>query len=206
MTQLRRIVLLRHGNTVGNSHERFHGSSDVALSDEGREQVRAAGRRLATEVFDVIAASPLRRAWQSAALLSGGNPVLLIPDFREIDFGRWEGLTAQEIEARDPVLYRAWREHAPDFEFPGGERRAAFRDRVARGFAELVRTRAENAFVVTHRGVIRALAEQLTGVPLPNPPELGQLVSFTRDGDRWFRGRRSSNPPALDAEQLGAAA
>ena len=56
MTQLRRIVLLRHGNTVGNSHERFHGSSDVALSGEGADQVRAAGRHLATEVFDVIAA------------------------------------------------------------------------------------------------------------------------------------------------------
>ena len=198
MTQLRRIVLLRHGNTVGNSHERFHGSSDVALSDEGREQVRAAGRHLATEVFDVVAASPLRRAWQSASLLVPNHPILLIPEFREIDFGRWEGLTAEEIEARDPVVYRAWREQAPDFEFPGGERRAAFRERVARGFAALVRTGAENAFVVTHRGVIRALAEQLTGVPLPKPPELGQIVSFTRDGERWFAGRRGSNPPALD--------
>ena len=113
MTRLRRIVLLRHGNTVGNSRERFHGSGDVALSEEGREQVRAAGRRLATEVFDLVAASPLRRAWQSAALLCGGAPVLLVPEFREIDFGRWEGLTAEEIEARDPVLYRAWREKAP---------------------------------------------------------------------------------------------
>jgi broad specificity phosphatase PhoE len=206
MTQLRRIVLLRHGNTVGNSHERFHGSSDVALSDEGREQVRAAGKALATEVFDIVVASPQRRAWQSAALLSAGNRVLLIPEFREVDFGRWEGLTAEEIEARDPVLYRAWREKAPDFEFPGGERRAAFHERVARGFAALVRTGAENAFVVTHRGVIRALAQQLVGEPLPKPPELGEIVSFTRDGERWFVGRRSSNPPALDAALLGAAA
>jgi broad specificity phosphatase PhoE len=199
MTPLRRIVLLRHGNTVGNSHERFHGSSDVALSDQGREQVRAAGRALATEVFEVIASSPLRRAWQSAALLCGGHPVLLVPEFREIDFGRWEGLTAEEIEARDPVLYRAWREKASDFEFPGGERRAPFRDRVARGFAALARTGAENAFVVTHRGVINALAQQLVGEPLPRPPELGELVSFTRDGERWFAGRRGSNPPALAA-------
>ena len=66
MNRLRRIVLLRHGETVGNSRERFHGNSDVALSDEGRAQVRAAAKRLATEVFEVVAASPLRRAWQSA--------------------------------------------------------------------------------------------------------------------------------------------
>src|SRR5262245_35751225 len=144
---LRRIVLIRHGDTVGNSRERFHGSGDVALSDEGRAQIRAAGRRLATEVFELIAASPLRRAWQSAALLSNGAPVLLVPELREIDFGRWEGLTAEEIEAQDPVLYRTWRENAPDFEFPGGEQRAAFRERVVKGLDTLVHAGAENALV-----------------------------------------------------------
>jgi broad specificity phosphatase PhoE len=199
MDPLRRIVLIRHGDTVGNSRERFHGSGDVALSDEGRRQIRDAGRRLATEVFEVVAASPLRRAWQSAAMLSNGAPVLLVPEFREIDFGRWEGLTAEEIEAQDPVLYRTWRENAPDFEFPGGERRAAFRERVVRGLTTLANTGAENALVVAHRGVIRALGAHLLGTPLAAPPELGETVSFTRDGERWFQGRRSSNPPALGA-------
>ena len=199
MNRLRRIVLLRHGETVGNSRERFHGNSDVALSDEGRDQVRAAARRLATEVFEVVAASPMRRAWQSAALLAGGTPVLLVPEFREIDFGRWEGLTAEEIEAQDPVLYRAWREGAADFEFPSGERRAAFRERVLRGFASLAQTGAESILVVVHRGVIRVIGEHLVGKPVAPPPELGQIVSFTRDGDRWFEGRRSSNPPGLGA-------
>src|SRR4030095_16283518 len=183
MNPLRRIVLIRHGDTVGNSRERFHGSGDVALSDEGRQQVRAAGRRLAAEGFDVVAASPLRRAWQSAALISNGAPVLLVPEFREIDFGRWEGLTAQEIEAQDPVLYRTWRENAPDFEFPAGEPRAAFRERVVRGLDTLPNPGAENARVVAHRGVIRALGGHLLGTPLAVPPELGEIVSFTRDGE-----------------------
>src|SRR5262249_27537113 len=117
----------------------------------------------------------------------------------EIDFGRWEGLTAEEIEAQDPVLYRAWRENAADFEFPGGEQRAAFRERVGEGLAALARAGAENALVVAHRGVIRALGLHLLGAPPATPPELGEIVSFTRDGERWFLGRRSSNPPALGA-------
>src|SRR5262249_12427763 len=158
-----------------------------------------ARRRLAAGVFEGVAASRLRRAWQSAALLSNGAPVLLVPEFAEIDFGRWEGLTAEEIEAQDPVLYRSWRDGAADFEFPGGERRAAFRERVVKGLAVLGRTGAENALVVAHRGVIRALANHLLGEPLQKAPELGELVSFTRDGERWFLGRRGSNPPALGA-------
>ena len=63
----------------------------------------------------------------------------------------------------------------------------------------IAQTGAENALVATHRGVIRALAVHLLGEPLAKPPELGEIVSFTRDGERWFLGRRGSNPPALGA-------
>jgi broad specificity phosphatase PhoE len=197
MSALRRIVLLRHGNTVGDSHERFHGSGDPALSDEGRAQMRAAGHALATEVFELVAASPLRRSWQSAALLSGGASVRLVPGFREIHFGRWEGLTAQEIQERDPVLYEAWQQKAPDFEFPGGELRAAFRARVIAGLDEVAASGASNALLVVHKGVIRTLAEHLSGAPLAEGPELGKSVSLSRNGEKWLLGRRSSDPEAL---------
>lgn len=198
MSRLRRIVLLRHGNTVGNSHERFHGAADVALSDEGRVQVLAAGQALAREVFDVVASSPLSRAWESAKLLAGKHPVLLLPELREVNFGHWEGLTAEEIEARDPSLYRAWREQPAEFNYPGGERRVDFRARVAGSLAALERTGARNALVVAHKGVIRALAEHLLGEALEvGIPELAGEVSLTRVGDRWLRGKRSSDPEAL---------
>lgn len=197
MSALRRIVLLRHGNTVGNSHERYHGRADVALSDEGRAQVREAGRALAYEVFETVAASPMARAWESAKLLCGAHPVLLVPEFAEVDFGRWEGLSAAEIEARDPALYRAWQERAADFEYPGGERRSVFRARVLRGLEALERTGAQGALVVTHKGVIRILVEHLSGEPLEDgAPELGGSVSLTRVGERWIRGKRPSSPEA----------
>lgn len=198
MSQLRRLVLIRHGNTVGNSHERFHGSGDVALSDEGRRKMQAAGQMLRREVFELVVASPLRRSWEAAALVAGGAPVRLLPEFREIHFGRWEGMTAEEIEAADPVLYKAWREKAADFEFPGGERRADFRERVARGFGILEASGAKNVLGVLHKGVIRTLVEQLGGEPLEEgQPDLGRQVSLSREGERWALGKRGSNPPAL---------
>ena len=91
MSKLRRIVLLRHGDTEGDSKTRFHGSSDVALSDEGRDQVRLAARGFRGEVFDTIVASPLRRSWESAKIVAGSAPVRLEDGFREIHFTRIVG-------------------------------------------------------------------------------------------------------------------
>lgn len=201
MSRLRHIVLLRHGDTVGNSKERFHGSSDVALSDAGRAQIRAASLRLAREVFDVVAASPLRRSWESARIAAGGAPVRLEPGFREIHFGRWEGMTAEEIEVQDPTLYREWQAKTPGFEFPSGEPRAAFRERVLVGLESLNRSGATNALLVLHKGVIRTIAEHLLGEPLADgTPALGEAVSLTRKPDgSWFLGRHSSNPEGLEA-------
>ncbi len=200
MSRLRRIVLVRHGETVGNSSVRFHGSGDVALSDPGRVQMRAVSRELFGEVVDLVVASPLRRSWEAARIISGGARVRLEADFREIDFGRWEGMTAQEIEASDPVLYQDWQARATGFEFPEGERRDAFRERVQRGLERLLTGSAAGVLVVAHKGVIRAIAEQLLEKPLQDgQPEIGGLLTLTRAGDGpWFQGRRSSDPQGLD--------
>jgi len=194
---LRRLVMLRHGETTGNSSLRFHGAADVPLSDAGRAQLREAARGLRQEFFDLVVASPLRRSWEGAALVAGGAPVRIEDGLREIDFGRWEGLSAAEIEQRDPVLYREWRARKPGFEYPGGELRADFRDRVGRAFARIEASGAGSALLVVHKGVIRTLAEQLTGAPLADgEPELAHSVDLSRDpAGRWFLGRRSSDPP-----------
>jgi len=201
MSKLRRIVLLRHGDTVGNSKERFHGSGDVALSDEGGAQIREASQGFAHEVFDLVVASPLRRSWESARIAAGGAPIRLDDRFREVHFGRWEGMTAEEIEASDPVLYREWQEKAPGFEYPSGEPRAEFRARVLAGLEALEQSGASSALLVIHKGVIRIIAEQLLGTPLDDGiPPLGEAVWLTRKPEgSWFLGRRGSDPEGLEA-------
>ncbi len=133
MSQLRRLVMIRHGETDGESSIRFHGATDVPLSDAGRAHMRDVSGKLRHEVFDLVVASTLQRSWKGAHIVAGGAPVRLETNFREVDFGRWEGLTAQEIEESDPVLYKEWQENKADFDFPGGEIRAEYRERVLRG-------------------------------------------------------------------------
>jgi broad specificity phosphatase PhoE len=203
---MRRLVLVRHGESEGNSSDRLIGSGDPAVSAEGRRQMLAARAALAGEVIDLVVASPARRAWQSAQVLTGGAPLRLEHDFREIHFGRWEGRSVAEIEAADPVRFEQWRALAPEFEYPGGELRAEFRARVERGLERLLASGASSALVVAHKGVVRAVVEKLTGLALERArPRLGEVVVLTRQPDgSWIPGRRSSNPPALEADARAA--
>jgi len=202
MSRLRRIVLVRHGETVGNSSERFHGSSDVALSDAGRAQMSEAAFALRTEAFDLVVASPLQRSWTSASIVSAGAPVRLDARLREVHFGRWEGMTLEEIQTSDPVLCADWQSQAPGFEYPSGERRADFRARVEAGLDAILESGASAALLVVHKGVIRVIVEKLTGEVLAKgEPPLGGHIGLSRNTDEtWFRGRHSSNPPALDEQ------
>jgi len=196
---LRRLVLVRHGETEGNSRERLIGSGDPSLSAEGREHMRRAREKLIGQVVDLVVTSPARRAFQSAAILTGGAPARLEPDFREIHFGRWEGRSLAEIEAADPVLFAHWRDGDPDFEYPGGEQRAAFRARVHRGLDRLLASGATGALVVGHKGVLCEITQKLTGTRPERPhPELAEVIVLTRGADgAWRTGSRSSNPDDL---------
>lgn len=200
MAKLRQLVLVRHGETDGDSSQRFHGSADVDLSAEGRAQMARVAAGL-VRVPDLVVASPLRRSWRGATIAGKAAPVRLELDFREIDFGRWEGLTKAEIQARDPVLFEDWQRRTPGFEFPGGELRDAFRERVQRGLDLLLAADARDALLVLHKGVIRTIVETLTGEALPlDEPALGEQLVLTRNPDgTWYRGQHSSNPPGLAA-------
>ncbi len=190
MSRLRRILLVRHGETDGESSIRFHGRTDVALSKEGREQVARAGRQVRLQPIDLVVASPLRRSWGAAWIVGGGAPVRLESDFREVDFGRWEGLTAEEIQIRDPILYDDWQSGVDGFGYPEGESREEFRSRIGRGLERLMAADVHSALLVLHKGVIRVIVEQLTGDALPlGAPDLGGLVTLTRDAQGgWFQG------------------
>lgn len=187
--RLERLTLVRHGETEGQSSIRYYGATDVPLSELGREQVRRARERLAGEGYEVVYASSLSRASESARILAPDHAIRVEADFREVDFGRWEGLTREEIAARDPELFAVWQRDLPRFDYPGGERRADFRARIERGLGRLRASGASSALVVAHKGVVRTLLELISGEILASAePELGGVIHVGRDGPgRWLR-------------------
>jgi broad specificity phosphatase PhoE len=197
MTQLARLVLVRHGETVGNSRVRYYGRTDLELSELGRAQMRATARRLATHFgagirFNPIVSSSMRRALEGARIIGGATAEIVeIEEFREVDFGKFEGHTAEEIALLFPSEFARWNRDrlTPDFTYPGGESRAAFAARVERGLDRMLRLidvtgNGNPALLVAHRGVVRAITRQLAGVePLI---ELGSIQILAHGSDsRW---------------------
>lgn len=193
--RLTRLILVRHGETAGQSSIRYYGATDVPLSDLGREQARHARSRIPGETFEMVWSSSLCRAWESAQIIAPRHPVRIEFDFREIDFGRWEGLTREEIEVVDSSLYADWQAKRAGFEFPEGETRPEFRQRIERGLTRLRSTGASSALVVAHKGVVRTLLELVCGQTLEaEMPRLGGVIHASRDAaGNWSTGRVGSD-------------
>lgn len=194
--RLERLILVRHGETEGQSSIRYFGATDIPLSELGREQVRRARELVAGQAFEVVWASSLSRAAESARILAPGHAIRLESDFREVDFGRWEGLTREEIAACDPELFVAWQRDLARFDYPGGERRSDFRERIARGLDRLRTSGASFALVVAHKGVVRTLLDLVSGETLAShEPELGGVIHVARDTEgRWRRADLGKRP------------
>ncbi len=164
-----RLVLARHGETTGESSVRYFGATDVLLSDAGRAQARALAERLVAERPDRVLTSRLRRARETGEIVAARLGLTAVADggFDEVDFGAWEGLTREEIAAKDPDLFRRWVERDPLFAYPGGGTVvASFRERVAAAVGRVLEgEEGRTVVVVTHAGVVRAALGALFGFP-----------------------------------------
>lgn len=181
----RRLWLVRHGETAGQSSVRFHGSNDVLLSDEGRAQVAALAPWLHGVSFAGVIHSPMARAIESATILADAcqlsRQVLEVDErLREISFGDCEGMTAAEIEAAFPDF---WREHRAGraAAFPGGEPFGDYAGRVGGAARDWMAGEwPGDLLVVGHRGTVRQFARALLGWPKgrddPFAVELGSLT------------------------------
>jgi alpha-ribazole phosphatase len=161
------VWLVRHGSP-DSVKGRCYGRYDVPLSAEGLCQAKNVAAQLAKEAIARVYSSGLRRARDTACIVAEphGLTVETVDDLAEIDFGRLDGLTYEEIEERHPEVFRLWMARPTEVRFPGGE---SFRDlslRVGSAFERLLsRHRNESIAVVAHAGVIRVILCQALSMP-----------------------------------------
>ncbi len=161
-----RIYLVRHGATVLTAEDRFAGATDVELSEEGRDQARRLGVRLAAEDLAAIYASPMSRTVETATLIGAPHALEIQTrdGLREINHGRWETLTRTEVEERFPDETSNWDKDPFTFSPQGGESGLAVTARALPVLIDIVRAHpAERVLVVSHKATIRLLLSSLLG-------------------------------------------
>lgn len=166
-----KFYIIRHGETTATVRGQFHGTMDAELSQEGKEQVKALNKYFRQQPITRIYVSPLKRCRQTAAILKGRRnvPLTITPQLREIDFGKWEGLTLAQMHKDNPRKLKSWFTDFTRFKMPGGERVTDLISRVTVFWRRLARKhKTGNIVIVTHGGPAKVIIMKELGLAWKN--------------------------------------
>lgn len=204
-----KITWIRHGMTQANGEHRYIGKTDEPLSETGIRLLQEKKKEYFSSPPEFLYASPMKRCVQTAEILFRRKPVL-IPEWKEMDFGQFEGKNYEEL--KDNPDYQKWIDSNGTLPFPGGEPREQFIRRSMEGFDRMMsdiliksekNTRIQNGtetqdlknnceteipvVAVVHGGTIMAVLSSLTG---------GEYFDFqVKNGEgyetvlEWIQGR-----------------
>ncbi|HHW08577.1 MAG TPA: histidine phosphatase family protein [Firmicutes bacterium] len=199
-----RLYLIRHGESAGNIQKHLGVADDSPLTESGIAQAEAVAERLAGCKIDALFSSPARRALATAGYIARHHRHLICRSdsrLKELDYGRWSGLTFERISRNDPELCRKWLAEPLSFTPPGGEncldaiaRAGSFlcdlwqehdQSQLPQPSREHGREHSRSVAVVSHGGLLRALITRL----LDMPPQLILRLSIAHGSIsviNWF--------------------
>jgi probable phosphoglycerate mutase len=164
-----RIFLVRHGATTLSAEDRFAGSTDVPLSEEGRSQSAKLSARLVAAPITAAYCSPMSRTVETAEIVARphGLTVTRVDGLREIDHGRWEGRRRADVQAEYPAEYAAWERDPFTFAPVAGEAGLQVVARALPAMDEIVRRHpGESVLVVSHKATNRLMIASWLGFDL----------------------------------------
>jgi broad specificity phosphatase PhoE len=175
---IRRLILVRHGETVDNARGVAQGWSDSELSETGQRQVGLLAERAARLGATSLYASTLQRARTTALAIAGktGLEPLFLDDLREMNCGDWEGQSFELVRRSDPDFHARWSQE-PQLACPGGESYHDVLLRIRAAMKEISARETNGAVpvIVSHGTAIRIFATELLGLPL------GMARNFAQD-------------------------
>lgn len=172
----RRLILVRHGETVDNVRRVAQGWSDSELSERGKRQVAQLAERLITLAPTALYSSTLPRAVSTARAIASVTRLepIFMDELKEMNCGDWEGSSFDAVRENDPELYLAW-SRDPHLPCPEGE---SFHDvllRLRRAFSRIEASgEGECAVIVSHGTAIRIAATELLALPLAAARQFAQ--------------------------------
>jgi broad specificity phosphatase PhoE len=171
-----RLILVRHGESVGNFENRLQGQEDYDLTDLGRQQAAATGERLRALGCTALYSSPLLRAANTALTIgaaTGIEPVML-PDVAEYHFGELSGMTYAEVRSHFEKQGLPATAATTERSYEGEEGRENFQRRVTQSIWQVMdRHPRETVAIVSHGGPIALFCQTVLGLPYRRPMPFG---------------------------------
>ena len=168
---MKRIILVRHGESEYNAKRIVQGHIDTDLTPAGIVQARLAAEYLKKNYrIDKIYSSDLRRAYRTAVIISHVLELPVIKDdrIREMNFGQWEGRTYEHIFQTDYEAFRKWLQNPVACPLPSQEEISRFKNRLESFYQDILKEEVENILIVGHGGSIQGLLCIACGIGMEN--------------------------------------
>ena len=159
------LLLLRHGETQGNREHRYLGRTDEPLCASGIETLLSYQEQNRYPAVQYLFVSPMKRCLETAEILYPGLCPVVVSEWREMDFGRFEYQNYEDL--KNDIQYQAWIDSGGELDFPEGESREDFILRCELGFSRMCETlrrmtaetmeKTVSVGVIVHGGTIMAL-------------------------------------------------
>ena len=167
------LFIVRHGESEGNALGLWQGHKDYNLTTKGKQQALLTKHYFSGTYFDKLQTSDLTRDMQTIDIIRSDHikPIEVKPNWKELNFGRWEGKSSLEIN-RGAELLDFWYQNPTKAKIPGGETFIQLQKRVIAAYNGLYNqiqtSLSANVLLVAHGGTIRVLGCYLAGIPLSN--------------------------------------
>ena len=188
---MKRIILVRHGETKWNVEEIFRGRADIELNDVGVRQAELLADYFTETRIEAVYSSPLQRALKTAEIVAQRHnlEVKITSGLEDMDFGVWQGLSLSEVRDKFPVLFVQWQSQPDRVKIPGAESFAVIRQKSLAVVDEVIASYDGTVILVSHRVVNKILICALLGLDDSPFWKIRQdncgITTFTYHGDQF---------------------
>jgi len=186
------ITLIRHGETEWNVGEVFRGRIDIELNETGIKQAELLAEYLSKAKVDAIYSSSLKRALKTAEIIARYHKldVDIAPGLIDFNYGKWQGLSHQEVKDKYKELYREWINRPDRVKMPAGESLESVRKRARGVVNDVIARYKETVVLVSHRVVNKVLICALLGLDDSHFWNIKQdmcgITTFTYENERFI--------------------
>ncbi len=161
---MKRIYLIRHGETESNRRGIFRGRLDIPLSDTGEKQAESLKKYFKNISIEIVFSSPLKRALKTAEIAFNQKQIIKEELINNLDLGDWSGVEKEKIRVNFPEKWNIWKKSPEEIKFPNGETLNDVYKRAEMFLTKILKMKEENIVVVSHRSVIKIILSAALGI------------------------------------------